>query len=368
MKRTISGMVGKGSLNHNHRVFVAENVDRERISDDVTYHNENLQAVYAELFGAALERYNAKQKRSDRKIVNYYEHIRMGKQEKLYHEVIFQIGNVKDTAVGTTEGEQAKAVLDEFMREFEGRNSHLRVFSATLHMDEATPHLHIDFVPFTTGSGRGLDTRVSMKKALAAQGFEGGSRGDTEFNQWINAEKQALAKVMERHGIEWEHLDTHNEHLSVLDFKKLERQAEVKTLEQSLSKLEQQQTDVQAVEQIDVKNVPLTSKVILERGDYQTLMVAAQKYVVQEKKEGKLARLLKAAEKMIAELKAKIVELTRELDGYRSVRGQFQGFLLEKENKELKQKNSIYRSIIESNGLSYLLGGRRDKQKTHDVR
>lgn len=368
MKRTISGMVGKGSLNHNHRVFVAENVDRERTSDNIIYRNENLQAVYAELFGAALERYNAKQKRSDRKIADYYEHIRTGKQEKLFHEVIFQIGSVKNTAVGTAEGEQAKVVLDEFMRSFEERNPHLRVFSATLHMDEATPHLHIDFVPYITGSGRGLDTRVSMKKALAAQGFEGGSRGDTEFNQWINSEKEALAQVMERHGIEWEHLDTHNEHLSVLDFKKQERQAEVKMLEQSLSKLQRQQADVQAVEQTEAKSVPLTSKVILEREDYQNLITAAQKYVVQEKKEGKLARLLKAAEKTIAELKAKIAELTQELDGYRSTRGQLQGFLLEKENRELKQKNSLYRNIIESNGLSHLLPSRRDRQKTHGTR
>ena len=71
-------------------------------------------------------------------------------------------------------------------------------------MDEATPHLHIDFVPFTTGSKRGLDTRVSLKQALAAQGFKGGTRGDTEWSQWVRSEKEQLAAVMERHGIEWE--------------------------------------------------------------------------------------------------------------------------------------------------------------------
>ena len=82
------------------------------------------------------------------------------------------------------------------MKGFGERNPQLRVFSAHLHMDEATPHLHIDFVPFTTGSKRGLDTRVSMKKALAAQGFEGGTRGATELNQWINSEKEVLSQVM----------------------------------------------------------------------------------------------------------------------------------------------------------------------------
>ena len=79
------------------------------------------------------------------------------------------------------------------------------MFSAHLHMDEATPHLHIDFVPFTTGSKRGLDTRVSLKQALATQGFKGGSRGDTEWSQWVQSEKEQLAAVMERYGIEWEH-------------------------------------------------------------------------------------------------------------------------------------------------------------------
>lgn len=344
-------MVGKGSLTHNNRDFIADNIDRARTTNNVTYQNENLREVYSELFGAALERYNAKQKRSDRKIKDYYEHIRTGKQEKLFHEVIFQIGNVKDTAVGTPAGDQAKAVLDEFMYGFKERNPYLRVFSAHLHMDEATPHLHIDFVPFTTGSGRGLDTRVSMKKALAAQGFEGGSRGDTEFNQWINSEKQALAQVMERHGIEWEHLDTHNEHLSVLDFKKQERQAEVKTLEQSLTKLQQKQTDIQAVETISPQRVPLSSKVMIEREDFDALTLAAKKYVAQEKKERRLQKLLDAANKTINELKKALQALRTELDGYRSVKGQINMAAIQQENATLRKQNDQYQTILRQHGL-----------------
>src|SRR5699024_1970455 len=101
-------------------------------------------------------------------------------------------------------GQLARQVLYEYYRGFQERNSQLRVFSAHLHMDEATPHLHIDFVPFTTGSKRGLDTRVSLKQALAAQGFKGGSRSETEWNQWVQSEKKQLAAVMERYGIKWE--------------------------------------------------------------------------------------------------------------------------------------------------------------------
>ena len=101
---------------------------------------------------------------------------------------------------------------------------------------EHTPHLHIDFVPFTTGSKRGLDTRVSLKQALAAQGFKGGTRGDTEWSQWVRSEKEQLAAVMERHGIEWEDKGTHDKHLPVLDFKKEQRAKEIAELEAAKAK------------------------------------------------------------------------------------------------------------------------------------
>ena len=235
MRRTISAMVGKGSANHNSRKFLAENVDRERSHLNIDYRNEPIKEVYHRLFDEALERYNARQTRSDRMIENYYEKIRTSRQEKLFHELILQIGNREDTGSETEFGERAKAALDEYYQGFQTRNPNLYVFSAHLHMDEATPHIHIDFVPFTTGSKRGLDTRVSLKQALAAQGFHGGSRGATEWNQWIQSEKEVLAQVMERHGFEWEQKGTQEQHLSVLDYKKQERSKELAAVEEKLT-------------------------------------------------------------------------------------------------------------------------------------
>ena len=204
MKRTISAMVGKGSITHNNRDFIAENVDGERTKNNITYCNEKIQDVYHELFDEALQKYNEKQTRSDRVIADYYEKIRTGKQEKPFHEIILQIGD-KDTMGAETEnGELAKKILERYMHDFEKRNPNLRVFSAHLHMDEATPHLHIDFIPFTTNSKRGLETRVSLKKALEAQGFIGGSRSDTDWNQWVASEKEVLSQIMLEHGIEWD--------------------------------------------------------------------------------------------------------------------------------------------------------------------
>ena len=244
MERTISGMMGKGSVNHNARAFSAKNVDKERSRDNVEFCHSDIKEVYHNLFDEALERYNAKQKRSDRKIDDYYEKIRRGKQEKLFYEVIFQIGNKDDMNVHSNEGQLAKEILSKFMEQFQKRNPNLFVFSSHLHMDEQTPHIHIDFVPFIRNSKRGLDTRVSLKGALSEQGFKGGTRGMTEWNEWIEAEKQELSKVMGRHGVQWKQLGTHNKHLSVLDFEKQERQKEVAELEQTISGSKEELSDI----------------------------------------------------------------------------------------------------------------------------
>lgn len=265
-------MVGKGSVNHNSRKFKAENVDGERSHFNIDYCNENIKKVYHKLFDEALQRYNEKQTRSDRRIDNYYEKIRNSKQEKPFHELILQIGDKENMGAGSENGNLARQVLDEYYQQFQKRNPNLYVFSAHLHMDEATPHLHIDFVPFTTGSKRGLDTRVSLKQALAKQGFKGGSRGDTEWSQWVQSEKEQLSAVMERHGIEWEHKGTHEKHLSALDYKKQEREKEVVQLEgQILEKKEEFQILSDRVENYDkgIENLKTLEQVLDTSPEYQ---------------------------------------------------------------------------------------------------
>ena len=258
MKRTISGMIGAGSLAHNRRDFVAENVNPDRVQLNICYKNENLKEVYKELFDDAVERYNVG-KRKDRQIANYYEKIRQGKQEKLFHEVIFQIGNREDMAVGTSEGNLAVKILDEYVKDFQKRNPTLRVFSCYLHQDEATPHLHIDFVPYVTNwKGKGMDTRVSLKQALKSLGFQGGNKHDTELNQWINHEKEVLAEIAKQYGIEWEQKGTHEEHLDVYNFKKKERKKEVQALEQEK-------------EYLTAENEGLTAQIAEARADIQLL-------------------------------------------------------------------------------------------------
>ena len=263
MKRTISFMTGKGSVNHNSRKFHAKNTDPERSCLNKEYINENIEDVYHELFDEALARDNEKQTRSDRRIDDYYEKICCGKQEKPFHEIILQIGDKDNMGAKTGNGQLAAKVLDKYMQDFQQRNPTLRVFSAYLHMDEATPHLHIDFVPYTIGSKRGLDTRVSLKQALSALGFKGGTRRETELNQWVAYEKKQLAAVMLEHGIEWEQKGTHEKHLSVLDFEKKERAREVLELEQSISDGKERLSDIQ----IQQRKAELETEQIRQKGE-----------------------------------------------------------------------------------------------------
>lgn len=234
---SISIELGKGALNHNSRIFNTPNTNPERSHLNKEYINDNIKNVYHELFDEAVERYNSKQTRNDRKVKNYYEKICNGKQEKPFHEIVVQIGNKNDFGIGKQTTGLAEKALDDYVSTFQKRNPYLRVFSAHMHLDEATPHLHIDFVPFTTGSKRGLDTRVSLKQALANQGFVGNGREETEWALWVNSEKESLAESMFKFNIEWENQHTSREHLSVLDYKKKERQKEVIQLEEKVDML-----------------------------------------------------------------------------------------------------------------------------------
>ena len=363
MKRTISAMRGKGSLSHNRRDFIAENVDSSRTPLNVEYRNEDIRAVYHELFDNALARYNEKQTRRDRVIDDYYEKIRTGKQEKPFEELIIQIGNKDDMNATSENGQLARQMLDEYMQSFQQRNPTLRVFSAHLHMDEATPHLHIDFIPFTTGSKRGLETRVSLKKALETLGFTGGTKSHTELNQWIESEKQALASIMARHDIEWEQKGTHEEHLSVLDYKKQERSKEVAVLENQIDTL-QEQTAVAATalsekqKQLDdiapiLKNA---EKFVRKYDDPERLlpeagMLESGKAFREKKALPILGKLLKYARSLFrenTELKAKVQKLEKENTAFKSANWNHTHEMvrLKMENRELKKDKGKLDALV----------------------
>lgn len=249
------------------------------------------------------------------------------------------------------------------MKSFIERNPNLYVFSAHLHMDEETPHLHIDFIPFTTNSKRGLETRVSLKKALDQQGFKGGSKSLTEMQQWINSEKEILSTIMLEHGIEWEKLDTKEEHLSVLDFKKKKRSEEVMALENKVNELEHKIEDIKYDEQIidKVQNI-IEDKTTWDIPDPKNFM-SAKSYkneivtpFIKKIKESfqffirkyiDISKQLREIKYMILPLKMKINELERMNDA------------LYYENRDYKQKLNKLTRIFGRSQLNDLLDTNR---------
>ena len=322
---------------------------------------------------------------SQNRLIRAKKKIRTGKQEKLFEELIIQIGNKDDMSASSENGQLARQMLDEYMQSFQQRNPTLRVFSAHLHMDEATPHLHIDFVPFTTVSKRGLETRVSLKKALEALGFAGGTKSHTELNQWIEAEKQALASIMARHDIEWEQKGTHEEHLSVLDYKKQERSKEVAALETQIDALQERTATAETMlsekqEQLDdiapiLKN---TEKFVRKYDDPERLlpeagMLESGKAFREKKALPILGRLLKYARSLFrenTELKAKVQKLERENTAFKSANWNHTHEMvrLKMENQELhkaKDKLDALVGRIGNDVLQKLLSETPKEQPKH---
>lgn len=190
-----------GNIQHNNRKFTAPNVDPEKEKDNIYYKTQDIREAYHDLFDEAVEEYNKKQTRPCRKIKNYFEHINEGKREEIFYETVVQFGNFDDSPCGSERGEEVKQLLDEYMKEFQERNPNLYVFNAVLHMDEASPHIHIDFIPYyTKGRVNGLSKGVSMKAALAEQGFKTNSKNFNCLVSWEASERKAMEVILNRRG------------------------------------------------------------------------------------------------------------------------------------------------------------------------
>ena len=227
MGKTISFVKGKGSLSHNNRDFVADNVDKDRIDWNVYYIQQSLGEAYAQIFGPAIEEYNAKQKRKDRWVTDYLTDIKnSGNNEKQFYEIVVQIGKKEDTGV-LNEGGQlsvdakaAQEILDEYVRSFQERNPNLYLFNAVLHMDEATPHLHLDYIPVAHGYKTKMHTRNSLTKALQEMGIEPAtSKLDNETMHWQKRERDFLMGICRERGLEVEVLGEKRDNYTIPEYK-----------------------------------------------------------------------------------------------------------------------------------------------------
>ena len=323
----------------------------------MTYCNDDLKQVYHEIFDEALAAYNAKKKKTRDKITDYYEHIRQGKQEKLFHEAIFQIGNLEDCGCGSPGGERAAAALKEFAETFQERNPHLRVFNMVLHMDEATPHLHVDFIPVATEQSRGLSTRVSMKQALKQQGFVSLGRKQTEWNAWMEREKAALTEIAQAHEFEIISLGGGRPHMDLPEYRaaaqRLEAvQEQVTAAEHDMAELEKQRKALQGT----VRRLQAAEKVRVDLEAIQperTLTGAVRGVTVEQVEDLKAAAIRgTVAEHDVRELKEENRQLRSRLP---SVKEQ-----LKEAEEQQRLLNENYDLRVEVEYLTESLNSERD--------
>ena len=323
----------------------------------MTFCNDDLKQVYHEIFDEALAAYNAKKKKTRDKITDYYEHIRQGKQEKLFHEAIFQIGNLEDCGCGSPGGERAAAALKEFAESFQERNPHLRVFNMVLHMDEATPHLHVDFIPVATEQSRGLSTRVSMKQALKQQGFVSLGRKQTEWNAWMEREKAALTEIAQAHEFEIISLGGGRPHMDLPEYRaaaqRLEAvQEQVTAAEHDMAELEKQRKALQGT----VRRLQAAEKVRVDLEAIQperTLTGAVRGVTVEQVEDLKAAAIRgTVAEHDVRELKEENRQLRSRLP---SVKEQ-----LKEAEEQQRLLNENYDLRVEVEYLTESLNSERD--------
>lgn len=335
-KKRVSHLQGKGSLTHNNRDFIAENVDPDRIRDNYTFVKEDLGSVYERLFAESTERYNAKQKRNDRKIQgSYYESLFHRKpsntvvtaadKRKSFYEDIVQIGKMEDTACGTPDAEITKQCLIEYMNDFQERNPNFVVFNAVLHMDEATPHLHINYVPVGHYT-RGQDTQTGIAQALKEMGF---GIGRDAIARWRASEVEILNQICINHDILPLKPEKSRGSMTVKEYKQY-KAAEAQRIaeEEKLSELKQQRvieehmlkeassltTKIKNIDNIETGKTLFGGKVTVSSEEYENLVNLAKRQVADVTKEKKAVKENEQLKKEVAALTKQNTAMSAELD------------------------------------------------------
>ncbi len=303
--KTISFPKGKGHLTHNNRDFICNNVVPERTAWNRIYIQESLRDAYEKCFGQSLRDYNAAQKRKDRQKEDYLKEIEnSGNKEKSFYENIVQIGKKTDTPVVGENGmltEDAKAaieVLDRYAKTFQERNPNLYLFNCVMHLDEATPHLHIDYIPVAHGYKNGMKTRNSLTKAFQQMGFaKAVSRKQNETVAWQEREREYLTELCREQGIEIEVLGVQRDNLSLPEYKAAMR--EVEELEQQVVVLDKRN------EALEQQNDDLAQKTAELRGQVQEMEAQNNELVLQAQKLTEQIEEAEVKEKAAKEVLAK---------------------------------------------------------------
>lgn len=383
--KSISMCEGKGSLSHNNREFTAKNIDPSRTADNIVFVQQELGEAYHHLFDEAVERYNARQKRNDRKIDDYFEHlfnrppgksfIVNANKQKCFYEHLVYIGTKKDSGVGTPDAEITKECLREYMEGFQERNPNFYVFNAVMHLDEATPHLHIDYIPIGHFKS-GLEVRNAKNKALEEMNFGKDAKAN---NRWRLSEWDILKNICNAHGIEIsepkksrgysytvEEYGEHQDRINALNAEIERLTAERDETVAEFEKLSKKKVNITEIESIEAKESMFGKKVTLTKEDYDKLSDTAKKYIAMEKNIKKLKKERDTAVQECDELKKKYDSASAELSAYKKKEDEKRLFSREKMNAEgqrIKREDQLSRDLQKARAFISACGLSADYQQ-----
>lgn len=355
-EKSISMCEGKGSLSHNNREFTAKNIDPSRTADNIVFVQQELGEAYHHLFDEAVEKYNARQKRNDRKIDDYFEHlfnrppgksfIVNANKQKCFYEHLVYIGTKKDSGVGTPDAEITKECLREYMKGFQERNPNFYVFNAVMHLDEATPHLHIDYIPIGHFKS-GLEVRNAKNKALEEMNFGKDAKAN---NRWRLSEWDILKNICNAHGIEisepkksrgysytveeyGEHQDRINALTAEIERLTAERDEAVAEFE----KVSKKKVKLTEIDSVETGKTVFGGKVTVSQEDWENVSNLAKKEVASHKQTKKLRKERDEAVQECDKLKTQLAAVSSELAVYKKAEEEKALFTREKMKKEAKR-------------------------------
>ena len=365
--KSISMCEGKGSLSHNNREFSAKNIDSSRTPNNVVFVQQALSDAYHQLFDEAVEKYNARQKRNDRKIHNYFEHlfnrlpsksvIKGANKQKSFYEHLVYIGTRKDTAVGTPDAEITTECLREYMEGFQARNPNLYVFNAVLHLDESTPHFHINYIPvghFT----RGLEVRNAKNKALEEMGFGNDARSN---DRWRRSEWDILKNICNAHDIEVsepkksrgysytvEEYGEHQDKINALNAEIERLTAERDEAVAEFEKVSRKKVKLTEIDSVETGKTVFGGKVTVSQEDWDNVSDLAKKEVASQKQTKKLRKERDEAVQECDKLKTQLAAVSSELSEYKKKEENKRYFSREKQNAEaqrIKREDQLSRDL-----------------------
>lgn len=384
-QKRISFGQGKGSLTHNNRDFMADNVDPLRTPQNITFVRQPIGEAYDQLFAESTKRYNAKQKRNDRKVHgSYYEHLfgvkpcntvrTAADKRKSFYEDVVQIGKKEDSGLGTEDFQLVADCLKEYMEGFQSRNPNFYVFNAVLHMDEATPHLHIDYIPVGHYK-RGQDTQNGIAQALKEMGY---GEGKMAIAKWRVAEVEVLNRICLEHGIKPLAPEKARGTVEIPEYKEQRRQndelktqnaqveAELGEKREILKAVKEKTAKLAEIDSIETGKTVFGGKVTVSQEDWQNVTDLAKKEVASQKQTKKLRKERDDAARERDELKAKLSAASSELATYKKAeeqKGLFTREKLKKETKRISREDELSRELRKAKAFISACGLSTDFQQ-----